>query len=196
MAYAEIILNSTSQSLDRPFLYEVPEGITTEAGDLVLVRFGNGNRSVQGFVVRVMQEIPHDTPSEFVSKIKPLKKVLSQGIFDQKGIELMDFMRREYLSGHLDALRLLIPKGELKGMTHKYRKILVPVTEPPSDRRNGAVYQKIYDFVQKELEKGGVIKAEAQAAGFSVSAVNTMLKHGYLALEERIDVRYSTRSYE
>lgn len=196
MAYAEIILNSTSQSLDRPFLYEVPEGITTEAGDLVLVPFGNGNRSVQGFVVRVTQEIPHDTPPEFVSKIKPLKKVLSQGIFDQKGIELMDFMRREYLSGHLDALRLLIPKGELKGMTHKYRKILVPVTEPPSDRRNGAVYQKIYDFVQKELEKGGVIKAEAAAAGFSVSAVNTMLKHGYLALEERIDVRYSTRSYE
>lgn len=196
MAYAEIILNSTSQSLDRPFLYEVPSDETVSPGDLVLVPFGGGNRSLQGFVVQVTPDVPADTPAEYRGKIKMLKKVLSRGVFDDKGIALMDFMRTEYLSGHLDALRLLIPRGELKGMTHKYRKILVPALPPPDSIRNGEAYGKIYDFVSRELKNGGAIKAELASAGFSASMVNTMLKHGYLAIEERIDARYSTRDYE
>lgn len=196
MAYAEIILNLTSQSLDRPFLYLVPDDQTVQLGDLVLVPFGNGNRSVQGFVLQVTPEIPPNTPVEFISKIKPIKKVLSRAVFDQAGIALVEYLRREYLCGYLDALRLLIPKGELKGMTHKYRKILVPAMAPPDGARNGKTYQTIYDFINRELKNGGVIKAEVAAAGFSASAVNTMLKHGYLTLEERIDLRYSTRDYE
>lgn len=196
MAYAEIILNSTSQSLDRPFLYLIPVDLSVEPGDLVLVPFGNGNRSLQGFVINVTPEIPPETPVEFRTKIKAVKKVLSQGIFDEKAIALMEFMRREYLCSHLDALRLLIPKGELKGMTHKYRKILVPAVFPPDGARNADAYQKLYDYVEQNLKSGGVIKAEIAAAGFSASAVNTMLKHGYLAIEERIDQRYSSRDYE
>lgn len=196
MAYAEIILNSTSQSLDRPFLYLIPEDQTVSQGDLVMVPFGNGNRNLQGFVLKVTPEIPVETPEGYRLKIKAIKKVISPAVFDQTGIELMEYLRREYLCGYLDALRLLIPKGELKGMTHKYRQILIPAMMPPEGSRHGTAYQKIYDFISREFKNGGVIKSEVASAGFSASAVNTMLKHGYLSIEERIDLRYSIRDYE
>ena len=40
MAYADLIINSTSQTLDRMFLYAVPQDLTVAVGDLVQVPFG------------------------------------------------------------------------------------------------------------------------------------------------------------
>lgn len=34
MAFIDIILNSTAQNLDRPFIYKVPDQMDIEVGDL------------------------------------------------------------------------------------------------------------------------------------------------------------------
>lgn len=195
MAFADIILNSTTQNLDRPFLYEVPQGMKVAAGDLVLVPLG-AKRKLQGFVMAVHDEIPGEVPRDKRSQIKPVSSVISGGLFDEQGIALVEFMRREYLSGHLDALRLLIPRGELKGVGHKYRTILLPGEEIPPDHRFYETWQPIQDFVRRSLKDGGVIRAEAVRAGFSQSSVNTMLRHGFLTAREQVDLRYSTAAYE
>lgn len=195
MAYVEVILNSTSQSLDRPFLYRAGEDLAIRKGDLVMVPFGGGNRAMQAFVTGIFDDVPLDTPKEKVSGIKEVRRVVTRGILDDNGFALIDFMRRTYLSSWMEAIRLLLPKGELKGMGHKYRQVLVPGEAIPEGRRNEEVYRAILDFVIRQLELGGVIRAEAVRSGFSVSSINTMLKHGWLKVEERVDQRYSVSSY-
>lgn len=195
MPYADIIINSTAQTLDRPFLYEAPDEMELRPGDLVQVPFGNGNRRSQGFVMAVSHAMPEDMPKDKSAQIKAVTKVLSRGLFDDKGRALIEYMRTEYLCSYLDALRLLIPKGELKGIGHKYRKILMAGTEPEAGRKNSQTYRAIYQYVQEALKEGGVIRAEAVKAGFSASAINTMLKHGYLTIEDRLDARWSVSDY-
>lgn len=195
MAYVEVILNSTSQSLDRPFLYRAGAELAIRKGDLVMVPFGSGNRAMQAFVVGLSEDVPADTPSEKVPAIKEVRRVVTRGILDDNGFALIDFMRRTYLASWMEAIRLLIPKGELTGMGHKYRQILVPGEAIPAGQRNEAAYRAILDHVTGELKQGGIIRAEAVRAGFSLSSINTMLKHGWLKVEERVDQRYSVSSY-
>lgn len=190
MAYADIILNSTTQNLDRPFLYEVPPGMNLAIGDLVLVPLG-AKRKLKGFVIAVHDEIPGEVPEDKHDRIKPVSKIISKGIFDEKGIELVEFMRRQYLCGYLDGLQLLIPRGELKGMGHKYRTVLMPGETLPSSHRYYKAWQPLVDYVESSLAGGGVIKAEAVRAGFSQSSINTMLRHGFLTTTEQVDLRYS-----
>ena len=190
MAFVDIILNSTAQNLDRPFIYKVPDGMKIEVGDLVLVPLGE-KRKLKGFVMACHDELPEEIPSSKLDKIKPVARVVSKKIFDDKGIALVEFMRREYLSGYLDGLRLLIPKGELKGAGHKYRTVLIPGKPIDPNHRFYKNWQPIVEFVESSLESGGVIKAEAVRAGFSQSSINTMLGHGFLETSEQVDLRYS-----
>ena len=195
MAFIDIILNSTAQSLDRPFIYKVPDQMDIEVGDLALVPLG-GKRKLKGFVVAWHDELPEEIPSHKLEKIKPVIRVISKRIFDEKGLALVEFMRREYLSGYLDGLRLLIPKGELKGMGHKYRTVLIPGEPIDPDHGFYKRWQPIVDFVASSLESGGVIKAEAVRAGFSLSSINTMLGHGFLQTSEQVDLRYSKADFK
>lgn len=192
MAYADLIINSTSQTLDRMFLYAVPQDLMVAVGDLVQVPFGGGNRHLQGFVMGIRDNLDPDVPAD---KVKPIQRVLASGLFDVRGLALVDFLRREYLCTHLDALRLLIPRGELTGVGHKYRKILVPGQPIPPDHPKAKAYGVICDFVRESLAEGGVIKAEAVRAGFSASSLQTMIKHGFLQVEDRVEDRYSTVRY-
>lgn len=194
MLYADVILNETTQNLDRRFLYAIPDGIRAAVGDLVLVPLGP-KRRVHGFILALHAELTPDMAGG-ATRIKPIEKILSPALFDERGIALMEFMRREYLCGHLEALRLLIPRGELKGTGHKYRSILVPGEAIPSQHRSREAWQPIIDYVRSALADGGVIKAEATRAGFSASSINTLIRHGFLTVEERIADRYSTVTYQ
>lgn len=195
MVFVEVILNSTSQSLDRLFVYQADEEMAIQKGDLLMVPFGGGNRAMQAFAVSVLRDMPRDISLDKLPSIKKVRKVVTRSILDDHGFALIEHMRRVYLSSWMDAIRLLIPKGELSGMGHKYRQVLVPGDEIRKGVRNEAAYRSILDFITAELKQGGVIRAEAVRAGFSASSIATMLKHGWLQIEDRVDQRYSMSSY-
>lgn len=195
MVYVEVILNTTAQNLDRPFLYQTKESLRIKTGDLVMVPFGGGNRTTQGFVIGVTDELPLDTPKGKDGLIKEVLRVVTRGILDDDDFALISFMRLRYLSSWMEAIRLLIPKGKLSGVGHKYRQVLVPGEAIPQGRRNEEAYRSLLDYVTRELGGGGVIRAEAIRAGFSASSISTMLKHGWLKMEEQVDQRYSVASY-
>lgn len=127
MVYVEVILNTTAQNLDRPFLYQTKESLRIKTGDLVMVPFGGGNRTTQGFVIGVTDELPLDTPKGKDGLIKEVLRVVTRGILDDDDFALISFMRLRYLSSWMEAIRLLIPKGKLSGVGHKYRQVLVSI---------------------------------------------------------------------
>ncbi|MFR5074513.1 MAG: hypothetical protein ACLTDG_03620, partial [Lachnospiraceae bacterium] len=52
--YADIVIDISHESLDRPFQYRVPESLVgqVQPGMWVLVPFGRGNTQKKGFVLK------------------------------------------------------------------------------------------------------------------------------------------------
>ena len=70
--YVDIIVDITSEKLDRSFQYLVPEHLEgkLQPGMQVQVPFGNGGRTIKGYVIRVT-----DQPSFDVSRMKEIREV-------------------------------------------------------------------------------------------------------------------------
>ena len=49
--FAEVIVDIAHTAVDRRFTYRIPEGLPVSVGHHVLVPFGQGNRTKEGFVV-------------------------------------------------------------------------------------------------------------------------------------------------
>ena len=67
--YADIIVDISHESVDRPFTYRIPEALRgrLELGMSVAVPFGNGNRKRQGYVIDFRDSISFDE-----SKVKEI----------------------------------------------------------------------------------------------------------------------------
>lgn len=74
--YAQIIVDITSEKLDRTFTYRIPEALAGQItpGVQVLFPFGNGNRQQKGFVLDIT-----DQPSYDPAKIKELDGHCARG---------------------------------------------------------------------------------------------------------------------
>lgn len=190
--FANIIIDSEAQSLDRPFWYIIPEEIQLAIGDMVLLPFGTLKKAARGFVIELRSDLPPEVAEE---KLKTIQRRLTGGLFDETGLQLVHFMRRKYLSTHLEALRLLMPKGSLTGVGHKIRLEIRAVMEPSMTDRGFDRYRPIYDHVLKHQSRG-IIRSEIIQAGFSASSLQTMIKKGYLAVTEAVDSRYDRRGYQ
>ena len=112
--YAEIILNSEALEIDRPFTYKIPVELEDriQKGQIVKVPFGMGNKTSEGFVLSIKGEDEVDI-SFRVKKIHSI--ITEEPVIDSDNIELIDFLREKYLCKYIDAFRLLIPVGIMKG---------------------------------------------------------------------------------
>lgn len=104
---AEVIVSKTAREVDKCFDYTIgalkAEGIGV--GAHVLVPFGKNNMLTEGFVLRVKEK----------SSGKNLKEIHSlasaEPLFDEKGVELIEYIRKSTLCTYIEALHLLIPTG-------------------------------------------------------------------------------------
>lgn len=114
---AEVIVDLSSESIDKIFDYITVEGL--QRGQLVLVPFGN--KQIEGFVVNLKEK--SDVPTE---KLKPVTDILTkEPVIREEMFKLADFMKQEYHLRMVDILRLFLP----------------------SEMRGGKVREKIKNFV-------------------------------------------------
>lgn len=114
---AEVIVDLSSESIDKIFDYMIIEGL--QRGQLVLVPFGN--KQIEGFVVNLKEK--SDVPAE---KLKPVTDILTkEPVIREEMFKLADFMKQEYHLRMVDILRLFLP----------------------SEMRGGKVREKIKNFV-------------------------------------------------
>lgn len=103
--YAEVILDSAVQELDRPFTYEIPQKLLdrVETGSMVLVPFSG--RLEVGFVVGTPSE--SDTP-----RIKEISRIIDEPpLFDFNTQRLCRWIADRYISSLSQAFRLVLPPG-------------------------------------------------------------------------------------
>ncbi|MDD3224003.1 MAG: primosomal protein N' [Clostridium sp.] len=188
--YAGVIINNESSKVDRPFTYSIDKNMQeyTKIGQRVKIPFGRGNKIVDGFIIELFNDC----------EFKNLKGILEIcddfTVFREKDIELIKVMRQKYLCTYLDCIKLLIPKGIMKGMKHKLNKI-VSIKSPLSGKYANDNYNNIFSIVKNN---NGVYTKNQLSNVFNVSlsSINTLINHGFLDCDVKVVDRINNREYE
>lgn len=105
--YADIIIDISISSLDRPFGYRVPKHLIPrmELGLGVIVPFGNGNKSRKGYVVGLSEK-----PSFDPSKMKDILEIV-EGRTDsgEDSLYIAAFIKKMYGGTYAQAIKTVIP---------------------------------------------------------------------------------------
>ena len=119
MIYADIIIDISSDKLDRSFQYRVPERLEKKikAGMVAAIPFGNAGRVRKGYVIGLS-----DKPKIAPEKIKEISEICSgEETTESRLIALAAWMRENYGSTMIQALRTVLPIQEkIKAKEKKY----------------------------------------------------------------------------
>jgi len=105
--YAQIIISISHKNIDKPFCYAVPTELREKIkiGMRVVVPFGRGNKSVEGYVLELTNS--DDTP---VDKLKEISTLLDlHPVFTEETLELVKWMSKKYYSTLADCMRCVMP---------------------------------------------------------------------------------------
>ena len=118
--YADVIVDISHESLDRVFLYRIPDEILPDVaiGSPVKFPFGKGNRITEGYVIDILST--SDYPED---KIKSLIGLRDGAVsIESQLINLAAWMKNTYGSTMIQALKTVIPiKNEVR---HKENKTI------------------------------------------------------------------------
>lgn len=191
--YAEIILNSEALEIDRPFTYKIPVELEekVQVGQIVKVPFGMGNKTSEGFVLSIKGE--NEVNISF--KVKKISSIITdEPIIDEDDIKLINFLREKYLCKYIDAFRLLIPVGIMKGAKSKSKKVIVFKSDDLSCIKKPEGYIEIINFLKEN--SGKYTKSELiNVNSISQYKLNKLIEKGLLVVEEETVFRYNNRTY-
>ena len=118
MLFADVIVDISVKSLDRPFQYRIPEKLEEEAvvGAMVEIPFGKGNRAMKGYIIE-----RSTVPNYDVAKIKSITAVVKQGVVAESHLlSLAYWMKRQYGGTMNDAIKAVMPiRREIKEKEHR-----------------------------------------------------------------------------
>ena len=113
MIFADVIVDISVKSLDRPFQYIVPEEMHEDAviGAMVIIPFGSGNRELKGYIIGLSGEAKFD-----VHKTKEIKEIVKQGVVAESHLlSLAYWIKENYGSTMNDAIKAVLPvRREIK----------------------------------------------------------------------------------
>jgi primosomal protein N' (replication factor Y) len=137
--YAQIIIISKTKAIDNLFTYRIPDDYLGKKiiGLKVLVPFGRGNTVREGFVFSTTDECSY-------KRIKKIKHFLLDDIsITTNDIQLISFIRDEYLCTYTEALQLIVPSG-----TQLKRKIIYTFKKEINDLTDKE--KNILDFIKEK----------------------------------------------
>ena len=190
--YAEVIINSEALEVDRLFTYKIPEKFiyTINAGHRVKVPFGKGNKTIEGFVYTLITD-----DFEVKYKIKEIVKICDEEpILTRDNLRLIDFLRKKYLCRYIDAVRLMIPTGIMKGTTNKKKKVVCINKKLDVNSKVKEKYVDLYNYILKN--NGIFTKADiTRGKKYSLYTLNKMIDGELLKVEDKVVFRYNKRKY-
>lgn len=186
--YADIIIDIAHRKVDHPFSYAVPGEMrdALEIGSCVKVPFGKGNTVRNGYIVSFSEETVYEA-----SRVKAiLGRAEGELPAEAPYIKLAAWMKREYGSTMIQALRCVLPVHQRKkGLRHKYLSLMAAEEEARS-------------FAEKSREKGHFARTRVldallehkgirlpydfvtQKLNVSASVIRWLVNKGLVRLEE------------
>lgn len=177
--FAEVIVDIAHTAVDRRFTYRIPEELPVSIGHHVLVPFGQGNHTKEGFVVALK------STSDF-PEIKDIAKIIERyPVLLPEQIELAEWMKDAYHCLFVDALRLMVP-AQMRGMRVKEKRVRTVMLSPDIDAdaameslRNAPMQKQVFALVAKIGAEASIPDLNAFCPGCT-PAVNALIRKGYL----------------
>ena len=138
MIFADVIIDISVKSLDRPFQYIVPEEMEfdVDIGSVVKIPFGMGNRTMTGYVVGLSGEAKFD-----ISKTKSILEIIKQGVVVESHLlSLAYWIKENYGSTMNDAIKSVMPvKREIK---EQIKRVIYPAVSMDKMRKKETSLKK------------------------------------------------------
>nr|WP_066717847.1 primosomal protein N' [Clostridium sp. Marseille-P299] len=187
LQYADIIVDISSEHLDKTYQYSIPEELKSVAviGAPVIIPFGKGNRTIKGYIVSLSE-----TPKISIEYIKPIAAVEEKGIRIESQLIALAYYIKEQFGGTMnDALRTVIPvKKSVKHVEKKTVTLAVSreeaiesykIASSKSHKAKARLLQELIDKMEldheivvnklnisrstiESLQKSGIIKVETK----------------------------------
>ena len=145
--YADVIVDITSEKLDRVFQYRIPEEMqgSLEPGMVVEIPFGTGNRRIKGYVTGISCHTDYDP-----AKVKSIEKIVTDSSDEESRlIGLAAWIRNRYGSTMIQALKTVLPvKKKVRG---REKKIVYLELNREDARERLAVFQKKHQTARARL---------------------------------------------
>ncbi|MDE7219291.1 MAG: primosomal protein N', partial [Oscillospiraceae bacterium] len=104
---ARVAVSAATYSIDKPYDYQIPEKLLEKVrpGVRVIVPFGKGNKTSEGFVLAVGQESKQ-------GELKAIREVLDdESVLGSRQIKLALWLRERYFCTLYNAVKVLLPAG-------------------------------------------------------------------------------------
>lgn len=124
MLFADVIVDISVKSLDRPFQYIVPAEMENEVmiGTPVMIPFGQGDRQRQGYIVGLSTEPKFD-----IHRTKYILRVEKQGVIAESHLLSLAYWIKEHYGGSMnDAIKAVMPVR--RGVREKVMRRVYPMT--------------------------------------------------------------------
>lgn len=147
MKYANIIVDISMEKLDKTFQYRVPVSLeeTLAPGMQVEVPFGNGNRTLTGYVLELTDRCEYDP-----KRIKEILRISDKGIaIEGQMIALAAWMRRTYGSTMNQALKTVLPVRQK--VQERVRKVLVRTVSIEEGKQYLAEFERKHQTARLRL---------------------------------------------
>lgn len=185
MLFADIIVDISIKNLDKTFQYSVPSEMEKDIviGSLVHIPFGNGNRTIKGYVVGLS-----DSPLLDISKIKSIVDIEKQVAVESHLLSLAGWIKENYGSTMNDAIKAVMPVR--RGVKEKIVKTVFPLVDREEMEKfvldfekkhntararvlkyllelDGILYNRgvDYSFIVKELKVSGMVLESLKQRG-------------------------------
>ncbi len=187
MKYADIIVDITSERLDRTFQYRIPDSLEgkLQVGMVVSVPFGKGNREIDGYVIGIT-----DTPQFDENRLKCIHSIKSdEKTTESSLIVLAEWMRERYGSTMIQALKTVFPVKE-KVRQCSQDSLVLNITKEEAKIQLKELERKKYHararLLRALIERGCLDKTQAaKDLGASASVINAMRQAGWIQVLSR-----------
>ncbi len=101
---AKLAVSAATFAIDKPYSYQIPDGMTLLPGMRVTIPFGRGNRRTEGVVLSVEPGDP--------AGLKTVERQLdAEPVLSPYMLRLAAFVRERYFCTFYDAIRTMLPAG-------------------------------------------------------------------------------------
>ena len=188
--YADIVVNSDAITIDKPFSYKVRENLRNilKLGHRVRIPFGNGNKTIEGFVFNIYEEEKDDN-----IRYKYIVDVCEpEPLLNRENLILVEFLRRKYLCKYIDAIRVMIPPKIMSGNKEKIKQVIFfnKFVEGMTDKQ--------IQGLEKIRENDGIFsRAElTKELGISTYTIKKLIDSGAVIVKEQKVDRSNYREFE
>lgn len=165
---ADVLVEVVAKTTDKTFTYRIPKDMKAEVGMRVLVPFGK--RNIEGFIVKLYDEIKLDYVVKDVIKLIDDKPVLNEEM-----LELGKYISKKTLSPLTISYQTMLPSALKAREKTRINKKKVKCLRVVKDGNFTPKQQEVFDYVKKH---NNVLKSEVNK--ISVSVCKTLIKNGYL----------------